>query len=177
MERTQQRSVLGSVAKGLFFTALTGAMMAGIFMFVTPAIMGAVGIAAEGAVGGLASVGISTGIFGGLVQGYLAVSHNMRSRRDAHTTMRGGDAAITAASSGLITQAVSRGVSSPTIAAEHAHGTEHGANETTHWRNHVGKSADLKTRLDRIAARDNMSHTDRLAEDRARAVQAGQQLV
>lgn len=175
MERTQQRSVLGSIAKGLFFTALTGAMMAGIFMFVTPALMGAAGIAAEGAMGGLISVGLSTGIFGGLVQGYLAVSHNMRNRREGHTTMRGSDAAITAASTNLIQPQLSRGVSAPTIAAEHAQG--HEQQVSTQWRDRVGHSADLQSRLDRIAARDNVSHTARLDEDRARAVQAGQQLV
>lgn len=112
----QTRSVLGAFARGLAFTAITGALMAGIFSGVGAAAF-AMGLSTSAVTLGaslssMAMVAVSTGIFGGLLQAYGAFNHNNKVATTA--PMRSSDVAITAASNNLLSPQMQRALAPST---------------------------------------------------------------
>lgn len=173
MENQPKRSLTGAFVRGLVFTAITGALMAGIFSGVGAAAFALSGgtIGAELGMGALSSIGLvaaSTGIFGGLLQTYSAINSNKQADI-GYTRMRGNDVAITAASNNLIMQPqLQTGTSvSPDLAPEIAQA------QSTTFRDKVGGRPGINERMNSIIAGRSSatSHTDRVDAERAALAQ------
>lgn len=185
------KSVLGSVVKGFAFTFITGALMAGIFLGVTggitalaPALAAEYGISAAFGLGKLlmtaSVVGLSTGIFGGLIQGYSALTHNRQHaafNAAAYSPTNGRDIAITAASHNLYSPTLQAAIdqlnqqqAQPQTAAPAPAAAPQmdAAPESTTFRDRVGgERKGITELLNRRLTDSSLSHADRISEARA----------
>lgn len=181
------KSVLGSIAKGFAFTFFTGALMAGIFLAVSSAFAATFpALAALGqisAAGSLAKilitstvVGLSTGTFGGLIQGYTTYKHNRYAETvaAAYSPTNGRDIAITAVSNNLYSPKLQAALErasaqTPSVAADAVPEAE-----STRFRDQVGQRPSINEIANRWnTSRENTSHTSRIAAEREAQAMAG----
>lgn len=112
MSQPHSQSKIGTFLKGFAYTAASGALMAGIFLGVSagiaafaPAFALEYGIAAAGIGKGLAAaavVGLSTGLFGGIMQVFSHEKKQVAHQAAAYSPANSRDIAITAVSQNLM---------------------------------------------------------------------------
>ncbi len=184
MEHThQRRSTIGTFIRGFGYTALTGALMAGIFLAVnsgagatvTTFLTGVFGATAAPVIGTVLLVGLSTGIFGGLIQAYNSRQHN-KEHEVAYSPVRGRDMAITAASHDLyspkLQAALERAATqTPVALGDNAPNQP----ESTRFRDAVAaERTPMHQRLNELLTRETatpQSHTSRVESERAQATE------
>lgn len=176
-KQPQHRSIIGSALKGFAYSGFTGALMAGIFLGVSAALAFATGGASLPLIGTLGSattlgsalgtmlvVGLSTGIFGGLIQGFSANHHQQSMQAAAYSPSNGRDIAITA---------VSQNLYSPKLQAaldrvnQQEQAQEASMPESTTFRDRIGQRTNsLNEALNRRLTSSGTSHTQRLQQER-----------
>lgn len=174
----ENRSTIGTFAKGFFFSALSGALLVGIMAGVTflggPAVLGISGVTAMG-LGQAATMACITAISAGLLGGIMRVasmghSHTQTPHHARQFMTRPNDIAITA---------VSQNLTQPHMqAAMHGHAAEReaGVETSTTFRDRVGRKPSVTERADAILARYGQqphSHAERVQLSKASARDAG----
>lgn len=170
-------SKIGSFLKGFAYTAFTGALMAGIFLGVTaavatiaPSFAASFGIKAAESIGvALATsgiVGLSTGIFGGIIQIFSNDKHEKAMHAAAYSPSNGRDIAITAVSQNLMSPklqaALERASAAPALPER-----ETETAPTTHFQNqHATQRSSINEIVNRKLTGAQTSHTERLTADR-----------
>jgi hypothetical protein len=174
METGQRKSLIGTFIKGLALTAVTGALMAGIYVatsaLFTPLIVPL--FAATSVMPTILTVGLSTGIFGGIVQTFSAFREKSAMKAAAYSPVSSRDIAITAVSNNL-----HRPQLQAALNAAQGKGTvtelDSQVENSTRYQDKIAAerglySSSLTEKLNRKLS--ETSHTDRLASERASAL-------
>ncbi|MBA4275076.1 MAG: hypothetical protein C0436_05420 [Alphaproteobacteria bacterium] len=162
-----KQSVLGSTLRGFGYTALTGALMAGIFVgvstFALPSI--ATYFAASSVWPTILAVGLSTGIFGAAIQAYSAITGNRQhaNMQVASSPVSGRDIAITSASQNLYSPKLQAALERMNTVSLNEAPAPVQQPESTRFRDMVGNRPSLNERVNR---RLTGNHADSVLEQR-----------
>lgn len=163
-----KQSVLGSTLRGFGYTALTGALMAGIFVgvstFALPSI--ATYFAASSVWPTILTVGLSTGLFGAAIQAYSSITGNRQHanmQAGAFSPVSGRDIAITSASQNLYSPKLQAALERMNTASLSEAPAPEQQPESTRFRDMVGSRPSLNERVNRHLSGN---HADTVLEQR-----------